>query len=395
VKRSDSSRLGWRRLTIQAIPAPTPVGAGSPISFMYQPDGKRARGAGAKRRTSPTQSRHLGRRGTAGGPPLPYETQNGSACRFGGGRVPRRHAPATATIQRARTSPPADAQHRANLPDAGLPRCPGSPPGTDRAHRRAAPGSRPPAPWRWLTRSGRALQGEDPQPATPERRGWEPGTRAGRPVRLRPAPGKSRGSRGTDAPIRGWRQNRPTTLIIPIPGSTPAGAMGTSGTTTLPQAIPQGLTRECVLAALADLDAGVEHPFGQPTGYELVHEGKRYPPKAVVGLACRSLLGRILRPDEFSGGEAPGQANHVLRELGFVVVHEGQGMPAGDPGTRPSCRPIGHRGRSSSSSPIPSTCCGPSSPARPTSRPSTTAGCALGSTAGPRNQSDSSPTASP
>jgi hypothetical protein len=27
-----------------------------------------------------------------------------------------------------------------------------------------------------------------------------------------------------------------------------------------------------------------------------------------------------LRPDEFSGGEAPGQAKHVLRQLGFTVV---------------------------------------------------------------------------
>ena len=80
----------------------------------------------------------------------------------------------------------------------------------------------------------------------------------------------------------------------------------------MPQAIPKGLTREAVLRALADLDAKVEHPFGPPTGYELVHEGRRYAPKAVVGLACRSLLGRILRPEEFSGGEAPGQANRKI-----------------------------------------------------------------------------------
>jgi hypothetical protein len=72
--------------------------------------------------------------------------------------------------------------------------------------------------------------------------------------------------------------------------------------------------------ALADLDAGIVHPFGPPTGYELVHDGKRYPPKAVVGLACRYSMGRLLRPDEFSGGEAPGQANFVLRKLGFTVV---------------------------------------------------------------------------
>jgi hypothetical protein len=32
----------------------------------------------------------------------------------------------------------------------------------------------------------------------------------------------------------------------------------------------------------SDLDAGVDYPFGQLTGYELVHEEKRYPPKAVI-----------------------------------------------------------------------------------------------------------------
>jgi hypothetical protein len=87
----------------------------------------------------------------------------------------------------------------------------------------------------------------------------------------------------------------------------------------MPHSIPPGLTREHVLQALADLDTGTDHPFGLPTGYELVHEGRCYPPKAVVGLAFRPILGRILRPDEFSGGEAPGQANHLLRQLGFTV----------------------------------------------------------------------------
>lgn len=90
-------------------------------------------------------------------------------------------------------------------------------------------------------------------------------------------------------------------------------------TRAIPQSIPKGLTREHVLRALADLDAGIEHPFGSPTGYELVHGCRRYPPEAVIGLAHRHLAGRLLRPEEFSGGEAPGQANFVLRELGFSV----------------------------------------------------------------------------
>ncbi len=80
----------------------------------------------------------------------------------------------------------------------------------------------------------------------------------------------------------------------------------------MPQSIPKGITHEHVLRAIADLGAGVEHPFGASTGYELVHEGRRYLPKAVIGLACRHLAGRLLRPEEFSGGEAPGQADHLL-----------------------------------------------------------------------------------
>ncbi len=80
---------------------------------------------------------------------------------------------------------------------------------------------------------------------------------------------------------------------------------------------------EHVLRTLSDLDAGMDHPFGTPTGYELIQDDKRYAPKAVVGLACRYSIGRILQPEEFSGGEAPGQANFVLRKLGFNVVKKG------------------------------------------------------------------------
>jgi Domain of unknown function (DUF3883) len=92
----------------------------------------------------------------------------------------------------------------------------------------------------------------------------------------------------------------------------------------MPRSIPKGLTAEHILLALADLDAGIGHPFGAPTGYELVHEGLHYPPKAVIGLAFRHLTGSVLPPEDFSGGEAPGQANYVLRGLGFSVEQKGE-----------------------------------------------------------------------
>jgi hypothetical protein len=95
----------------------------------------------------------------------------------------------------------------------------------------------------------------------------------------------------------------------------------------MPQSIPKGLTREHVVKALADLDAGIEHPFSRSTGYELVQEGKRYSPKAVVGVAFRYLTGEILHHSKFSGGEAPGQANYELRRLGFQVIKKSQEQP--------------------------------------------------------------------
>lgn len=81
----------------------------------------------------------------------------------------------------------------------------------------------------------------------------------------------------------------------------------------MPTAIPPGLTRAHILLALTDLDVGAAHPFGPPTKYELVHDGRRDAPKAVVGLACRHRLGQVLPPDRFSGGEAPVQFLAVVR----------------------------------------------------------------------------------
>ena len=51
--------------------------------------------------------------------------------------------------------------------------------------------------------------------------------------------------------------------------------------------VPDGITREDVLSAIQDLDSGFPHSFRPSTAYDLVHEGKAYPPKAVLGLAAR------------------------------------------------------------------------------------------------------------
>jgi len=82
--------------------------------------------------------------------------------------------------------------------------------------------------------------------------------------------------------------------------------------------IPDGITRDDVLGALKRIDAGVEHGFGPSLKYDLVFEGRRYPPKAVLGLAAERLAGRILDPSEFTGGESS-KSTRILRDLGFVV----------------------------------------------------------------------------
>src|SRR5688500_14402421 len=84
------------------------------------------------------------------------------------------------------------------------------------------------------------------------------------------------------------------------------------------------LTTQNVISALADLDRNVSHPFGPSTTYELLHDGKRYPPKAVVALAVKHLNGETLGPGDFSAGQRAGQANQILRKLGFTIVRKDQ-----------------------------------------------------------------------
>ena len=66
--------------------------------------------------------------------------------------------------------------------------------------------------------------------------------------------------------------------------------------------IPDGITREHLLEAIRALDAGEPHPFGPSTGYDVLHAGKRYPPKAVVGIGARQVTTRQLNPEDFRGG---------------------------------------------------------------------------------------------
>jgi 5-methylcytosine-specific restriction protein A len=83
--------------------------------------------------------------------------------------------------------------------------------------------------------------------------------------------------------------------------------------------IPDGITTLDVLDALGDLERGIDHPFGPSTGYDLLFKGKRFPPKAVVGLAARRIMGETLRPEDFTGGRSS-KSFCILEQAGFSIV---------------------------------------------------------------------------
>ena len=60
-----------------------------------------------------------------------------------------------------------------------------------------------------------------------------------------------------------------------------------------------------------------EHGFAPTTTYELVRDGRRYPPKAILGTAYEFATGRRLGSSDFEGGNTG--AVRVLGQLGFIV----------------------------------------------------------------------------
>lgn len=103
--------------------------------------------------------------------------------------------------------------------------------------------------------------------------------------------------------------------------------------------IPKGITRQDILDALASLDRGDPHLFGESTGYDLVEGGKRYPPKAVLGLAARRLLQHPLGPYDFKGGEES-ECFRVLRGLGFIIEPKPGTVSPGDDWTEDEIRTL-------------------------------------------------------
>jgi len=86
-----------------------------------------------------------------------------------------------------------------------------------------------------------------------------------------------------------------------------------------PEQIFRRLKREDIEHAMRGLDGGVSHQFGPSSTYDVLHQGKRYPPKAVIALAVKHRSGTELTPADFPGGEGTA-AFDTLRQLGFEIV---------------------------------------------------------------------------
>lgn len=81
-----------------------------------------------------------------------------------------------------------------------------------------------------------------------------------------------------------------------------------------------GLTRDDVLGVLAQftLESASQFGFVDSTDYDLFHDGRAHPPKAVLGLAAAHVIGRPLTSDEFAGGEKSACFG-ILKSLGFNI----------------------------------------------------------------------------
>lgn len=81
--------------------------------------------------------------------------------------------------------------------------------------------------------------------------------------------------------------------------------------------IPATITREHLLAAIAEIDRSGVPPGRGSTGYLLLHNGKYYPPKYVISVAAKIATGFELRAGAFGGGS---ESNRFLAARGFATL---------------------------------------------------------------------------
>jgi len=89
--------------------------------------------------------------------------------------------------------------------------------------------------------------------------------------------------------------------------------------------LPHQLSGEAIIAAAHAYDAGVNHAFANSRDYDVIINDRRYPPKAIVGLAASALSGVTFTPADFSGG-IKSKCVKLLTDQGFQVVHKNESI---------------------------------------------------------------------
>lgn len=85
--------------------------------------------------------------------------------------------------------------------------------------------------------------------------------------------------------------------------------------------LPDRLSRESIIDAISAYDAGVSHRFDDSVLYDVLYEGRRYPPKAIVGIAAKSITGEEFSPKDFSGG-LKSKCFRLLLNQGFEITRK-------------------------------------------------------------------------
>lgn len=82
--------------------------------------------------------------------------------------------------------------------------------------------------------------------------------------------------------------------------------------------IPKNIRIEHIVKAIQEIDTGREIPTDrEPHKYQIVYDGKSYPPKFVISLANKYANGAELAASQFSGGD---ETNPFLRARGFQIA---------------------------------------------------------------------------
>ena len=85
--------------------------------------------------------------------------------------------------------------------------------------------------------------------------------------------------------------------------------------------IPASISKECFLRAITRIRDSGHAPFGQSTTFDVIWEGRSYPPLAVVGFSLEEITGKICPPGLLRGGLGT-PAFRLLIEAGLSPVHK-------------------------------------------------------------------------